>query len=109
MTDGRGTSAARSRPGVGVQLFTLRECPDDLLDSLGGRVRLLHLKDGPARGRADVMVALGTGALDLPSVVRANAAVEWHIVELDRCATDVYGVLDQSRRYLAGLGRIDGR
>jgi hypothetical protein len=55
------------------------------------------------------MVALGTGALDLPSVVRANAAVEWHIVELDRCATDVYGVLDQSRRYLAGLGRIDGR
>jgi hypothetical protein len=30
--------------------------------------------------------------------------VRWHIVELDRCATDMFEAVEQSHRYLMELG-----
>jgi sugar phosphate isomerase/epimerase len=78
--------------------------PAALVAGLGARAQLVHMKDGPARDRTDTMVAIGTGAVDVPTVVQAGSEVRWHLVELDRCDGDVYAVLDRSRRFLAGLG-----
>ena len=67
-------------------------------------MRLLHVKDGPADDPGAPMVAVGAGVVDIPAILRANPAVEWHLVELDRCATDMYEAVAESRKYLATLG-----
>lgn len=76
----------------------------ELVAGLGDRVRLLHVKDGPGEDEKAAMVSVGSGALDIPAVLGANPAVEWHLVELDRCDTDMYEAVAESQRYLAGLG-----
>jgi sugar phosphate isomerase/epimerase len=83
--------------------------PAELVASLGSAVRSLHVKDGPARGRDDQMTAIGTGSVDLPAVLSANDAVRWHIVELDRCATDMVEAVRQSYRHLVEGGFSTGR
>jgi sugar phosphate isomerase/epimerase len=75
-----------------------------LVAELGDRVRFLHVKDGPADDPGSPMVAVGSGALDIPAILRANAAVQWHLVELDQCATDMYEAVAASRTYLGELG-----
>lgn len=76
---------------------------------LGERVRFLHVKDGPAKSAEDAMVAVGQGSLDIPAILAANPAVAWHIVELDRCDTDVMVALRDSYDYLVGNGLSLGR
>ena len=50
------------------------------------------------------MVAVGDGAMDFPSILEAAAGnVDWAIVELDRCATDMLEAVAKSHSYLAGL------
>lgn len=83
--------------------------PAVLVGSLGAAVRALHVKDGPALDPADMMTALGSGAVDLPAVLSANPAVSWHIVELDRCATDIVEAVRESYRYLVEGGFSTGR
>ena len=39
----------------------------------------------------------------------ANAAVEWQVVELDRCATDMFTAVEQSYTYLVSNGLVRGR
>ena len=73
-----------------------------LLGRLGDRVRALHVKDGPI-AKDEPHVAVGSGAMPVPAVLAA-APGAWRVVELDSCATDVFGALADSRRYLAGLG-----
>ncbi|MCC6803299.1 MAG: sugar phosphate isomerase/epimerase [Anaerolineae bacterium] len=79
--------------------------PVAVIDELGTRVPLLHIKDGPADGRESPMVAVGEGVMDVPAIVAAGKHAEWLIVELDRCATDMleavrtsYGNLEQIAR-----------
>lgn len=76
--------------------------PAGLLRSLGPRVPLLHIKDGPALVEAP-MTALGEGVMDIPAALAAGAA-EWLIVELDRCASDMFDAVGKSYRYLQSLG-----
>jgi sugar phosphate isomerase/epimerase len=78
--------------------------PAAVMPEFAGRARLLHVKDGPAEvGRP--MVALGEGVVDVPGIVRANAAhTEWLIVELDACETDMFEAVEKSLRYLEELG-----
>jgi hypothetical protein len=38
----------------------------------------------------------------VPPILRASRA-EWHVVELDRCATDMLEAVRVSHAYLAGL------
>lgn len=83
--------------------------PVDALTELGARVRLLHVKDGPAVGPPDVMVSVGTGTIDIPRVIAAGPAVQWHIVELDRCDTDMTTAVKESHAYLIGHGLSKGR
>jgi sugar phosphate isomerase/epimerase len=87
---------------------TAGQSPVDVVRRLGPRAPLLHIKDGPCQ--IDVpMTALGEGVVDIPSVVAAGAgSVEWLIVELDRCATDMMEAVRKSYQYLSGKGLAHG-
>jgi sugar phosphate isomerase/epimerase len=83
--------------------------PAKVVEDLGARVRLLHLKDGPADGPKSPMTAVGDGVLDFPAIVASSHTVRWHIVELDACATDMFDAIEKSYRYLVGRGLSRGR
>ncbi len=74
-----------------------------LLRRLGERVRYLHVKDGPVT-RDDPMTAVGGGAMPVAEVLAAAPAAEWHVVELDRCATDMMAAVAGSLAWLAARG-----
>jgi sugar phosphate isomerase/epimerase len=74
--------------------------PAAVVKQLGKRATLLHIKDGPAN-KQDPMQAIGEGVVDFPAVLEAGAGnAEWLIVELDRCATDMYEAVEKSVKYL---------
>lgn len=75
----------------------------------GGRAPLIHLKDG-SMNREDAMLAVGTGKMPIPAIVEAAAATaEWHIVELDRCDTDMLQAVQDSYDYLTSNGLARGK
>jgi sugar phosphate isomerase/epimerase len=74
-----------------------------LLARLGDRVRYLHVKDGPVT-RDDPMVAVGQGRMPIADILAAEPQAEWHVVELDRCATDMLTALGESLRWLVSEG-----
>jgi len=79
----------------------------DVVKKLGARVPLLHIKDGPCV-KSEPMTAVGDGVMDFPPIVEAGKPhVEWLIVELDRCATDMLEAVEKSYQYLvqSGLGK----
>jgi sugar phosphate isomerase/epimerase len=78
-----------------------------VIKELGNRVPLLHVKDGPADAPESDMVAVGSGVMDWKSIFGART-VDWHIVELDRCATDMVTAVADSYRYLTGEGYSSG-
>jgi sugar phosphate isomerase/epimerase len=73
--------------------------PAVAIEELGQRVTLLHVKDGPAVRDAP-MTAVGEGVLDFPVIIKAATYTEWLIVELDRCATDMFEAVRKSVEYL---------
>jgi len=83
--------------------------PTELVTQLGSRVGLLHVKDGPADEPPSPMVAVGDGAVDVAGVLEASPSARWHIVELDRCATDMFDAVERSYDYLIGSGLSRGR
>jgi sugar phosphate isomerase/epimerase len=85
------------------------EEPVKVLGALGARATLLHVKDGPADDRRSDMTAVGGGVLDIEGILAAGNAAEWHIVELDRCATDMFEAVEQSYEYLVGEGLSEGK
>lgn len=83
--------------------------PVDVIRSLGRRVRLLHVKDGPADDPKKSMVAVGSGSVDIPRILASAPSAQWHIVELDRCDTDMLAAVAASQTYLVGGGYSSGR
>ncbi len=83
--------------------------PVQVVAGLGSRARLLHMKDGPADGPKSAMTAAGAGAVDLAGIAAAADHAAWHIVELDRCETDMFEAVAESYRYLVGEGISKGR
>ncbi|UCC51924.1 MAG: sugar phosphate isomerase/epimerase [Anaerolineaceae bacterium] len=80
----------------------------EVVRQAGSRAPLLHIKDGPAT-RDEAMVAVGDGRMDITAVVgAAGDNVEWLIVELDRCATDMMGAVEKSYAYLVGAKLAEG-
>lgn len=77
-----------------------------LLGRLGERVRYLHLKDGPADNPESPMTAVGTGVMPVAEIVAAAPAVEWNVVELDDCATDVLTAVRESAAWLHSHGVV---
>jgi sugar phosphate isomerase/epimerase len=82
--------------------------PAELVTTLGARVGLLHVKDGPADKPKHPMVAVGDGVVDIPGVLAASPTARWHIVELDRCETDMFEAVERSYDYLVGNGLSSG-
>ena len=81
----------------------------EVVKRAGDRAPLIHLKDGPIDKDAD-MTAVGGGEMDVPGIIAAAAdSADWHIVELDRCATDMLGALQDSYTYLTGNGLVRGK
>jgi sugar phosphate isomerase/epimerase len=74
-----------------------------LLGRLGDRVRYLHVKDGPVT-RDDPMTAVGAGRMPVAEILAACPSAEWHVVELDRCATDMLTAVRDSLAWLAAQG-----
>jgi sugar phosphate isomerase/epimerase len=74
-----------------------------LLGRLGDRVRYLHVKDGPVT-KDDPMTAVGTGRMPVAEILAAAPSAEWHVVELDRCATDMLTAVKDSIAWLTGHG-----
>ncbi|PNY80396.1 sugar phosphate isomerase/epimerase family protein [Deinococcus koreensis] len=74
-----------------------------LLRRLGGRVKALHLKDGPATPEAD-QTPLGTGRVDYAAAIAAAPSARWHVLEMDRTAGDVFAEVGQSARRLIQEG-----
>ena len=73
------------------------------------RTPLLHIKDGPlTRGQAHV--AVGDGRMDIPATIGAADpdVLEWVIVELDSCDTDMMAAVERSHAYLTGAGLARG-
>lgn len=73
--------------------------PVDVINELGSRAPILHIKDGPANNRDEAMTAVGDGNLDIPAILQASSA-DWYIVELDRCDTDMLTAVEASYDYL---------
>lgn len=84
--------------------------PAMVLRKLGPRAPLLHIKDGP-KTRGAAMTAVGQGAMDwAPVFTAADAdALQWAIVELDACDTDMVTAIAESYRYLTANGYATGR
>ena len=74
-----------------------------LLGRLGDRVRYLHVKDGPVT-KDDPMTAVGGGRMPVAEILAACPSAEWHVVELDRCATDVLTAVRDSLGWLTSHG-----
>jgi sugar phosphate isomerase/epimerase len=73
----------------------------ELMNALGKRAALLHMKDGSTK-REDPMTALGEGVMDIKAILAASQT-DLYVVELDRCATDMIEAVDKSAQYLKGL------
>lgn len=71
-----------------------------IVEKLGERAPLLHMKDGPCMQDSD-MVAVGDGEMDFSQIVEASHGTsDWLIVELDRCETDIMEAVEKSYNYL---------
>lgn len=82
--------------------------PVKFISKYGTRQPLLHIKDGMLVEGSHVHTAVGSGKLDMPSIIGAANpdVVEYLIVELDACETDMLQAVKDSYRYLkdSGLG-----
>jgi sugar phosphate isomerase/epimerase len=74
---------------------------------LSARTRFLHIKDGPL-DRNQAMTAVGQGKMKWSSILEAAdpKVLEWLVVELDRCDTDMMEAVKGSREYLVSKGYV---
>lgn len=80
-----------------------------VLEKVGHRAPFLHLKDG-SLNREDSMLAVGDGKMPIAEIVAATTATaDWHIVELDRCDTDMLEAVQKSYTYLTTNGFSKGK
>lgn len=65
------------------------------------RLPLLHVKDGPLV-KDEALQAVGLGKMDIPAVVNATDedVLQWVIVEIDRCDTDMTAAVAASYHFL---------
>ena len=73
------------------------------------RTPLIHVKDGPlVKGLSHV--AVGSGAMDIPALLAAADpdTLEWAVVELDQCDTDMMAAVAQSYTYLTSNNLAQG-
>lgn len=74
--------------------------PVGLLERLGERVQLIHVKDGPGTAEPSDQVAVGDGALDIPGILAAAPQAR-RVAELDDTRGDIWDAVARSFSYLA--------
>ena len=74
--------------------------PAELVAELGERAGLLHVKDGPADDRAEPDGRRRRRRDRHSRRARRGPTATWHIVELDRCDTDMFDAVERSYDYL---------
>ncbi len=79
--------------------------PVSLLERFGQRVRMVHLKDGPAV-HGQPMTALGEGKVDIRRLVKSPHCPVDVVVELDECAEDPLEAAGRSRRTLSDWSQV---
>ena len=83
--------------------------PAKVVQELGSRVPILHIKDGPCV-KEEPMTAVGDGVMDFSVIIESGGTyTEWLIVELDRCATDMMVAVERSVKYLVEQGLGSGK
>jgi sugar phosphate isomerase/epimerase len=83
--------------------------PVEIINKLGSRAPLLHVKDGPATWSPLMdepipypVLAVGTGKMDYPAIFNAsNGNAKWIIVDIEACKTDIIQAIYESFKYLA--------
>jgi sugar phosphate isomerase/epimerase len=91
--------------------------PVTTLAGLGGRVRRLHVMDGPCTMpvlgpeglEGDPQTAVGSGTVDIAAALAAAPQVDWHVAEFGECAGDTFETVEASYRYLTQHGLSEGR
>lgn len=79
-----------------------------VVETLGDRAPLLHIKDGPC-DPALPMTAVGEGKMDFGPIVKAAGdTAEWLIVEIDRVQGDMAAAVARSYQYLTANGLARG-
>ncbi|MFQ6096205.1 MAG: sugar phosphate isomerase/epimerase family protein [Armatimonadota bacterium] len=83
--------------------------PVRVVEQKKDRAPLLHIKDGTLK-EAQPHTAVGAGALDMRAIVAAADpnVLEWLVVELDSCATDMMQAVRDSYRYMTSEGLAQG-
>jgi sugar phosphate isomerase/epimerase len=76
----------------------------------GKRIPLLHVKDGDLTEKI-VHKAVGEGKVPIQAIVNAADAkvLQWVVVELDACDTDMLEAVKKSYNWLVGNGLATGR
>ena len=83
--------------------------PAQIVSDFGARAPLLHIKDARELSTEGPMVAAGEGVQDFPAIALAGqGSVQWMIVELDSCETDMFDAIAQSYAYLTQSGLAQG-
>ncbi len=84
--------------------------PVSVLGKHKSRIPLLHIKDGMLIEGDHSHTAVGSGKLNMPAIIGAAdpTVLEWLIVELDECATDMLEAVKKSYRYLVDRGLATG-
>ena len=84
--------------------------PAEEVANVKERAPLLHIKDGPNE-RDKAHVAVGDGVLDIKGIINAADpnVLEWVIVELDACDTDMLEAIRGSYKFLTTEGLATGR
>lgn len=75
-----------------------------LLNSLGDRVRFVHIKDGAIPGSIEDQVSAGHGDVALDAALDAASAAELAVVEFDAYRGDILQAIAGSRDYLTAKG-----
>ena len=79
----------------------------EVIKKYRSRMPLLHIKDGPLV-KDQPHTAVGAGKMDVTGCIRAaDPKLQWLVVELDSCATDMMTAARESYAWLTkqGLGR----
>lgn len=74
--------------------------PVELLARLGDRVKLIHIKDGPATTDITAQQPAGQGTIPVLDVIAAATALEVGVVEFDDYAGDIFAGIAESLAYL---------
>lgn len=76
--------------------------PPEIVAKYKSKIPLLHIKDGELIEGEHVHTAVGSGKVDMHPIIGAAdpGVLQWNIVELDACKTDMLEAVKQSYRYL---------